>query len=242
MSLTEVLKLLSKNNVIPLDAVERNHLLRSFGFDCIRTFQQLDNLIAMLFLEKVYLIYPWEIKVRYVDPVFKVALTDVYFQSLETTVPMWLCIDSIIEAGKAPLFCQNYKQIQDMAFMTDYQETEIISSMFLPAVKDDTGELYYPELSFHIQYVLDVIYGIRGYDTPDGVKNVATDLHLADKWRQAICAEGKRKMKKVIGSQRYNMFVTGIDKMSTVRKETAPVLAEEREKSFNSVQVLMSKL
>lgn len=242
MSLKELLKLLSDKNVTPLDAVERNSLLRSFGFDCIRTFQWLDNLIAMLFLEKVYLIYPWEIKVRYVDPVFKVALTDVYFEPIDTVVPMWLCIDSFIDAGKAPLFGANNKEIQDMAFMTEYQEHEILSSMFLPAVKDDLGELYYPELSFHFQYTLDVIFGVRGYDSPDGLKYVATDINLAEKWRKAICAEGKRKMKKLIGTQRYNMFVTGIDKMTNDRKETSPVFAEEREQSFNSLQTLMSKL
>jgi hypothetical protein len=242
MSLTEILKLLSKKNIMPQDAVERNSLLRSFGFDCIRTFQQLDNLIAMLFLEKVYLIAPWTIKVRYADPVFKVALCDIYFEPIETVVPMWLCVDSIIEAGKAPLFSVDNKEIQDMAFITLQQESDILSCMFYPTVKDENNEMYYPELSFHIQYVLDVIYGIRGYDSPKGLLYVATDLKLADKWRLAICAEGKRKMKKLVGTQRYTMFVAGIDNLNTVRKETSPVFAEEREKSSNSLTALMAKL
>ena len=242
MSLKEVLALLSKKNVLPLDAAERNYLLRSFGFDCIRTFHTLDNLIAMLFLENVQLIYPWEIKVRYVDPVFKVALTDVYFKSLEVVVPMWLCIDSVIEAGNAPLYNEYNKEIQDMAFISVQQESDVLSSMFLPAVKDINNEMFYPELSFHIQYVLDVIFGVRGYNSPKGLIYVSTDLKLANKWRLAICSEGKNKMKIVVGTNRYSMFVLQIDKMNTERKETSPLSAEERERSSNSLTALMSKL
>jgi len=155
---------------------------------------------------------------------------------------MWLCIDSIIEAGNAPLFSVDNKEIQDMAFITPQQESDILSCMFYPAVKDEDNELYYPELSFHIQYLLDVIYGIRGYNSPKGLLYIATNLQLANKWRLAICAEGKRKMKKLVSTQRYNMFVAGIDNLNNVRKETSPVFAEEREKSSNSLTALMSKL
>lgn len=217
-SLKETLKQLSKKNVIPADITERNDLLRLLGYDCIKTFYWLDNLIAMLFLEDVYLIAPWTINVRYVDPVFKVVQADVYFELLECVIPMWMCVDSIIDAGKAPLFSPDNDVIQDMAFMCENQETSLLSSMFLDPVKDSDGEMYYPELSFHIQYVLDVIFGIRGYDTPNGKTFVATDINLADKWRKAIVNEGKHKMKTIVKSDRYRRFVLGIDDLMSKHK------------------------
>jgi len=243
MSLIQTISLLSSKNVIPEDAVERNLLLRSFGYDnVIKTFQSLDYLIGMLFLENKMLVEPWDITVRYADPIFKVALVDVYFYPLEVTVPYWMCIDSVIEAGLSPLFCRDNKEIQDMAFISENQKHELISCMFNAPIKDSNNEIYYPELSFHIQYVLDVIFGVRGYDTKDGITYVATDLNLADKWRKAICAEGKNKMKKLVSTDRYLAFVQGIDKLNLQRQQASPVYVQQQEENKQNLQTLMSRL
>jgi hypothetical protein len=240
MSLKVTLQRLSEKHVIPADAEERNYLLRLLGYNCIRTFYQLDNLIAMMFLENKYLVAPWEIKVRYCDPVFKVALTDIYFQPIDTVVPMWLCIDSIVEAGKAPLISEHNRQLQDMAFMCESQESTILSCMFFDTVNDENGDPFMPELSFHIQYVLDVIFGLRGYNSDTGMVYVATSLDVADNWRKAIVDEGKKKMKKVLSTQRYKHFLVDIDSLE--EKRTGPVQREQKEYNENVVLQLASKL
>jgi hypothetical protein len=195
----------------------------------------------MMFLENKYLVAPWTIKVRYSDPAFKVLLVDVYFHPIETVVPMWMCADSIIEAGKAPLFGAHGKEVQDMAFLSDNQEHYFLTALFEEPVKDENGDLYYPELSFHLQYLLDVLFGIRGYETADGLAYVATDLDLADKWRKAICSEGKAKMKASVKSERYLNFAFQLDRLVEERKNLTLTPEVKKEQSILITQ-LASKL
>lgn len=238
MSLKATLQLLSERNVVPLDIEERNYLLRSFGFNCIRSFDWIDNLLNMMFKDGM-LLYPWEIKVRYCDPVFKVALIDLNVNCIDFPIPMWVCVDSIIEAGKAPLYNDYFDEIQDMAMMCPEQEQAIISSMFLEPVKDG-NESYWPELSFHIGYIFDVLFGVRGYDGPDGKIYVATNLQIAAKWRDAIVAEGKRKMRSVMKSGRYNNFVCELDTLEA--SETKPVREEKKIEDFETIKTLSARL
>ncbi len=191
-----------------------------------------------MFIENELLVYPWTISVRYVDPVFKVALVDVHFIPLNTVVPMWMCIDSIIEAGKAPLFGAHGRQIQDMAFMCEEQEHSLILSMFKDHVIVD-GEPLFPELSFHIQYVLDIIYGIRGFEgVDDKLYYVATDWTLAEKWRTAICIDGKISMKKAVTSNRFYTFISELYQLQDKREEKSVV--EIADKVVPKKEILIS--
>lgn len=237
-SLKETLKLLSSKNIVPADTEERNSLLRSFGYQCIRDFYQLEKLITMMFIENELLVYPWKISVRYVDPVFKVAHVDVFFEPIKTVVPMWMCIDSIIKAGKAPLFGAHGRQIQDMAFMCEEQEHSMILSMYHDHVIEN-GEPLFAELSFHIQYVLDIIYGIRGFKGVDeNLYYVATDWDLAEKWRNAICIDGKIRMKKAVTSNRYHSFVSELYGLQDNREDKS--LVEIAEQLVPKKEVLIS--
>jgi hypothetical protein len=226
---------------VPRDREEKMYFLDSLGFTLVKTFNELDKHFSMLFNNNV-LVYPFEISVRYACFNFKVAHVDFYFQPLQVVVPYWLCLETISDAGLQPLI--RLEGHQDMVWMCDHQAVELLNSTVNVPVKDNKGKDYYPETSYHLQYFFEVLYGLRGYEDDNGKKFcVATDFTIANKWRDAILAEGCNKLKNMLETNRYFKFLDKVDHM-TVEQEKKKIYVVDNEvvKGNELINVLTARL
>jgi hypothetical protein len=237
--LKATLNRLRERGVIPCGTEERNYLLRSLGFKQVMSFHDYTNHFFMLIINDIP-VYPFQVRVRYADPYIGVVQAEVYYEPLETCVEYWLDVDTIVEAGLAPVIhaCGN-GQAMDMAFMCKEQEQSFRESLFAQAVIED-GERLYPEASFHIQYVLEVLYGVRDFEQDGKLTRIATDIAMAESWRRAIMAEGKSKSKKVMQGRRYAAFLSALEDLED--KHVVPVTVEKKEQNDSIINKLMSKL
>lgn len=222
--ITEVISLSKKHSLIPETTYEKNNILRNFGINELCTFHKLQHFIRMVYLDNS-IIYPWDIKVRYCDPIWQVAHIEFYIVPLEITLEYWMCINTIRDAGLSPLYDEHNNILQDMAFMTAEQGDSLFASTFLDPVKDG-DKLLYPELSSHIQYLFDVVYGIKGYATGSGdIVRLCTSQYWANKWKEACIKDGIYKYRKVLTTNRYLAFIDNIETI-LLNKEKVPIIHE----------------
>lgn len=226
---------------MPRDREEKMFFLDSLGITLVKTFSELDKHFHMLFNNNV-LIYPFDVRVRYACYNFKVALVDFYFERLEVVVPYWLCLETISDAGLQPLITLEGQQ--DMIWMCENQAEELLNSTVCEPITDESGNTYYPETSYHVKYFFEVLYGLRGYEDENGKKYcVATDLDIANKWRDAIVVSGCAKMKNLLETNRYFKFLDKVDKMTVEQESKKMVMVDNQVVKGNEiVNVLTSRL
>ena len=210
LKITEAICLSNKYGLVPLNTFDKNYILNNFGIKGLSTFYDVQNFIRMVYLDNM-IIFPWDIRVRYCDPIWQVAHIEFYIHPLEITLEYWMCINTIRDAGKSPIYDEHNNILQDMAFMTETQSDSLFATTFYEPVKDG-DKLLYPELSGHIQYLFDVIYGIRGYSDSNGnYSRLCTSQYWANKWKEACIKDGIYKYKKVLKTDRYLKYIDDID-------------------------------
>jgi hypothetical protein len=234
------LELIASRGLVTESYEERNFLLRNLGYPNLLSFYHVDNQLTMLHKNNL-LCYPWDIRVLYVCPFSMVAQVEIYYQPVDTTLTYWMDIDTIAEAGLNPVVNRERGYAQDMAWMCKEQAVYLRESALMPPVILN-GRERYPELEDHINYLLEVLYGVRGYEDANGVLHyVATSHQIANAWRDAILAEAGRKMEKVLSSKRWYQYIDRIDKMKQLNIHTKPT-EQEVQVTTELIQTLAARL
>jgi len=241
--ITEVISLSREYSIVPTQYEEKVDLLKNFGITQLSTFYQAIKQIQMVYLNDV-LIYPWTVSVRYCDPIWQVAHVELYIHPLELYLDYWMCVNTIREAGNNPLYNEENHIVQDMAWLCEDQSDSVYNSTFLDPVLDWNNKIIYPELSAHVQYLFDVIYGIKGYpDSTGKLHYVATSQKWAQKWKEACINDGYKKYGKIIQTKRYLDYINNINTLIGKSVETKEkVLAEKVHTDTNLITKLTARL
>jgi hypothetical protein len=236
----QALELIASRGTITESYEERNFLLRNLGYPNLLSFYLLDNQLTMMYKNNI-LAYPWDIRVLYVCPFSMVCQVEIYYQPIDTTLTYWMDIDTIAEAGLNPVVNREKGYAQDMAWMHKDQAVHVRESALMPPVIL-LGRERYPELEDHINYLLEVLYGVRGYEDMDGkLHYVATSHQIANAWRDAILAEAGRKMEKVLSSKRWYQYIDRIDRLKKLNIHTKPTELQV-ETTTKLIQTLAARL
>lgn len=239
------LQSLSDKGVNPQDPEERASLLSSLGFH-LWSYYHVETYISMLHENtcpktgEVMIPWPFEISVDYCDPLLQVARVSIYFAPLKITLEHWMDIETIREAGSSPVLMADGTQM-DMAFMCEAQNQQMYESMFMqPVVKDK--ELHWPELTYHVQYVFDVLYGCNHtYKGSDGnYYRQLTNIDQAKAWRDHAIKLGYKKYEQLLSTERYQQFCNHLLYVETQVEETKAV--HSKEEVLSNIRKLSSRL
>lgn len=221
----DLLDSLNIRGFIPESYEERNLLLRSLGCNLLKSFFIIDNQLNMVTKQGTVL-YPWDLRVLDVDPMQRIVQIEMYLHGPDTTLSFWMDVDTLIEAGNNPVVNTERGYALDKAWMCEEQPAYINEAMLIPPVIL-FGRERHVELEAHIDYLLQVLYGVRGYEGPDGkLSYIATDIQLAESWCRAAIIDGEAKAEKVLGTKRWYAF---LDRMDTLKRKQNNTLSTPKQ-------------
>jgi hypothetical protein len=232
------MSLLSKQakakGLIPLSVSERGTVLHALGLK-LYTMQEIMDLHSLM-IDDYLQVWPYDLCITYVDPELQVANVEIEYRNQMIKLSWWMDLQSIKEAGLAPLMIPNGKLV-DMAFLCEEQGQEMYNAMFLKPVNGR-----WPELEHHVKYVFDTLYHVNHKVPRVGAheEHWINSIEMAEVWMEHFIKLGYVKLEKVLDTERYQQWC---DSMVWIEANKQVLVEKHKEKeSMERVKRLAAKL
>jgi len=203
--------------LVPMGCAERGTVLHTLGLK-LYTMQEIMDLHTLMINDNLQ-VYPYNLKITYVDPQLQVANVEIEYRNQMVTLSWWMDLESIREAGLAPLLLPDGKLV-DMAFLCPQQGQEMYNAMFMQPVNKT-----WPELEYHVRYVFDTLYHVK-HDIPrtnGTAEKWINSIEQAEVWMEHFIKLGYVKLEKVLDTERYRQWCDSMVWIEANKKEIKTV-------------------